>query len=99
MARALIALSGGVDSSVAAYLMKKVGYDCVGASLRLLDSADTADAKSVAEALNIPFYAFDMRKEFKNEIINEFISAYENGLTPNPCVMCNRYFKIGRAHV
>ncbi len=95
MARALIALSGGVDSSVAAYLMKKVGYDCVGASLRLLDSADTADAKSVAEALNIPFYAFDMRKEFKNEIINEFISAYENGLTPNPCVMCNRYFKFG----
>lgn len=95
MARALIALSGGVDSSVAAYLMKKAGYDCVGASLRLLDSADTADAKSVAEALNIPFYAFDMRKEFKNEIINEFISAYENGLTPNPCVMCNRYFKFG----
>ena len=67
MARALIALSGGVDSSVAAYLMKQAGYDCVGASLRLLDSADTADAKTVAKALDIPFYAFDMREEFKRK--------------------------------
>ena len=95
MARALIALSGGVDSSVAAYLMKQAGYDCVGASLRLLDSADTADAKTVAKALDIPFYAFDMREEFKKEIIQEFISSYENGLTPNPCVICNRVFKFG----
>ena len=95
MARALIALSGGVDSSVAAYLMKQAGYDCVGASLRLLDSADTADAKMVAKALDIPFYAFDMREEFKKEIIQEFISSYENGLTPNPCVICNRVFKFG----
>ena len=95
MARALIALSGGVDSSVAAYLMKQAGYDCVGASLRLLDSADTADAKTVAKALDIPFYAFDMREEFKKEIIDEFISSYENGLTPNPCVICNRVFKFG----
>lgn len=95
MARALIALSGGVDSSVAAYLMKQAGYDCVGASLRLLDSADTADAKMVARALDIPFYAFDMREEFKKEIIQEFISSYENGLTPNPCVICNRVFKFG----
>ena len=95
MARALIALSGGVDSSVAAYLMKQAGYDCVGASLRLLDSADTADAKMVAKALDIPFYAFDMREEFKKEIIDEFISSYENGLTPNPCVICNRVFKFG----
>ena len=95
MARALIALSGGVDSSVAAYLMKQAGYDCVGASLRLLDSADTADAKAVAKALDIPFYAFDMREEFKKEIIDEFISSYENGLTPNPCVICNRVFKFG----
>lgn len=95
MARALIALSGGVDSSVAAYLMKQAGYDCVGASLRLLDSADTADAKAVAKALDIPFYAFDMREEFKKEIIDKFISSYENGLTPNPCVICNRVFKFG----
>ena len=95
MARALIALSGGVDSSVAAYLMKQAGYDCVGASLRLLDSADTADAKAVAKALDIPFYAFDMREEFKKEIIDEFISSYENGLTPNPCDICNRVFKFG----
>ena len=95
MARVLIALSGGVDSSVAAYLMKKAGYDCVGATLRLLDSADTSDAKAVADALGIPFYSFDLREEFKKEIIDEFISSYENGLTPNPCVICNRRFKFG----
>ncbi len=97
MARALIALSGGVDSSVAAYLAKEAGYDIIGATMLLKDGAESSvdDAKNIAKKLGIPFYAFDMREQFKNEIINDFVLSYENGLTPNPCVLCNKKMKFG----
>ena len=95
--KALIALSGGVDSSVAAYLMLQQGYDCVGATMQLLDGAEKqmADAKSVADRLGIPFYAFDLRKEFRKTVMDAFADSYIRGDTPNPCVVCNKELKFG----
>ncbi|HIZ11208.1 MAG TPA: tRNA 2-thiouridine(34) synthase MnmA [Candidatus Eubacterium faecavium] len=96
--KALIAMSGGVDSSVAALLMKKAGYDCIGAMMRLWGGAneqDEKDAAAVAERLGIPFYVFDCSDEFQNRVINKFIDTYEKGATPNPCLDCNRYMKFG----
>lgn len=102
--KALIAMSGGVDSSVAAYLMLQKGYDCMGATMRLYDKfplddeknlSDINDAKSVCSTLGIDFHVLECREEFKKEVINRFISIYENGGTPNPCIECNRYMKFG----
>ena len=97
MSKVLVALSGGVDSSVAAHLLIEQGYECVGATMQLLDNAERqiADAKAVADRLGIPFYAFDMRKEFRELVIDEFVKTYENGGTPNPCVVCNKQLKFG----
>ncbi len=97
MAKALIAMSGGVDSSVAAYLAIKQGFSCVGATLILLDGHDKniSDAAAVCEKLGIPFYSFDLREEFKSCVIEDFVSSFENGETPNPCVLCNKHFKFG----
>ena len=103
--KALIAMSGGVDSSVAAYLMQNKGYDCVGATMRLYDKfpddeeknlSDIRDAESVCNTLGIDFHVLDYRNEFKKEVIDRFISIYENGGTPNPCIECNRYMKFGK---
>ncbi len=102
--KSLIAMSGGVDSSVAAYLMQKSGYDCMGATMRLYDKyaqgdqrnlSDINDAKSVCDTLGIDFHTFDCRKEFEYEVIRRFILSYESGGTPNPCIECNRYMKFG----
>lgn len=93
--KALIAMSGGVDSSVAAFLTMGDGYSCIGATMRLLDGTDTADAQQVADRLDMPFHVLDMREEFRSLIMDEFVRSYENGLTPNPCVLCNRLVKFG----
>ena len=94
-----VAMSGGVDSSVVAYLLKKDGYDVVGATMRLIDSSETdksiEDAKSICDYLGIKHYVFDLREEFRKIVISNFIEAYKNGTTPNPCVICNKYFKFG----
>ena len=94
-----VAMSGGVDSSVVAYLLKKDGYDVVGATMRLIDSSETdksiEDAKSICDYLGIKHYVFDLREEFRKIVISNFIEAYKNGTTPNPCVVCNKYFKFG----
>ena len=105
--KALIAMSGGVDSSVAAYLMLQRGYDCTGVTLRLFDNPQenpdektccsldsTEDARSVCRRLGIPFFVYNFTESFENAVIKRFVSAYENGSTPNPCIDCNRYIKF-----
>lgn len=95
--KALVALSGGVDSAVCAYILKERGYEVTGIMLRLYDkpdSIDLEDAKSVCEKLNIPLVNPDYRKEFRELVINRFAQDYVNGKTPNPCVDCNRYVKL-----
>lgn len=93
-----VALSGGVDSAAAAILLKERGYDVRGVTLRLKPGntadGDIADAKAVADKLSIPLEILDKREEFK-EITNYFCEAYLNGLTPNPCVVCNPTIKFG----
>ena len=107
---ALIAMSGGVDSSVAAYLMKAQGFHCEGTTMRLYRNADIGlsqfhtccsqrdidDAADVAFQLDIPFAVLDFTSEFKERIIGKFIRTYESGGTPNPCIDCNRYMKFDR---
>lgn len=99
MKKVVVAMSGGVDSSVCAYLLKQEGYDVVGATMKLIDNDSTnqsiRDAKDVCDALEIKHYVFDLVKEFKNIVISNFIDSYKNGETPNPCVVCNKYFKFG----
>lgn len=106
---ALIAMSGGVDSSVAALLMKRQGYDCIGATMKLYSqekcqdshgntcctAEDAEDARQVARQLGIPYYVFHFSDRFEAEVISRFVDAYENGRTPNPCIDCNRYLKFG----
>lgn len=103
-------MSGGVDSSVAAYLMKAAGYDCLGATMRLYDNEDAGtpkghpccslddveDARSVAFRLGIPHYVFNFTVDFKTCVIDRFACAYECGATPNPFIDCNRYLKFGK---
>lgn len=98
--KALIGMSGGVDSSVAAWLMLEKGFDCAGATMRLHDfrcggADDVSDAASVAKKLGIPHYIMEFQPEFEEAVIRQFVSAYESGLTPNPCIRCNRHLKFG----
>lgn len=94
-----IGMSGGVDSSVAACLLKDKGYNVIGVTLELLDNEETKksieDAKTICKRLDIKHYVCDLKKEFREEIIQNFITAYQQGKTPNPCVLCNRVFKFG----
>ena len=97
MAKIMLAMSGGVDSSVAAYLLQNEGHSCLGATMILCDSAATgsvADAEAVANRLQIPFYIFDHTKDFAERVIGDFIRCYEEGGTPNPCVTCNKTVKF-----
>jgi tRNA-specific 2-thiouridylase len=95
-----IGMSGGVDSSVAALLLKKKGYDVVGVFMRCynLDGCaerDAEDARRVAEHIGIPFYAWDFEREYKKRVVEYMIDGYRAGITPNPDVMCNREIKFG----
>lgn len=95
--KAMIAMSGGVDSSVAAYLTQQEGIHCIGATMRLLESAsgDAEDARAVAQRLDMPFHVLDFTRAFQQEVMEDFVRCYEEGLTPNPCVVCNRRLKFG----
>ena len=97
--KVLLGMSGGVDSSVSAILLKEKGYEVVGASLELFNNSnetDTfSDAKKICDKLNIEHYDFDYKKEFKKNVIDNFINCYANCKTPNPCIECNKYMKFG----
>ena len=110
MKRALIAMSGGVDSSLAAKLMQDDGYECIGCTMRLFHNEDAGlersrtccsledveDARSVAYELGMRFYVFNFTDDFRNTVIRRFVESYQNGITPNPCIDCNRYMKFGK---
>ena len=110
--KALIAMSGGVDSSLAAKLMKDKGFDCIGCTMKLYHNEDAGiessrtccslddveDARSIAYKLGMPFYVFNFTDAFRDTVIRKFIESYENGITPNPCIDCNRYMKFDKLY-
>lgn len=111
MKQALVGMSGGVDSSVAAYLVREAGYETTGATMRLFDNetiglnektccslSSIEDACSVANKLGINYVVYDMRPDFRREVIDRFVRAYEQGSTPNPCVACNKFLKFDRLY-
>lgn len=106
--KVVVGMSGGVDSSVAAYLLKEQGYDVIGVTMQIWqDEEETVqeenggccglsaveDARRVAAALDIPYYVMNFKKEFQKYVIDYFMDEYLNGRTPNPCIVCNRYVK------
>lgn len=98
--KVFVGLSGGVDSSVAAWLLKKSGYDVTGVFLRCFNldgcaERDAEDARLVADHLDIPFYSLDLEKEYKEKVVEYMVREYEKGNTPNPDVACNREIKFG----
>ena len=93
--RILLALSGGVDSTAAALLLQRSGYICDGAMLELHEGTDPADARAAAEKLHMGFHLFDEWEAFRREVMDAFVAAYCAGLTPNPCLLCNRALKFG----
>lgn len=97
--KVLIAMSGGVDSAVAAHRMHSLGYSCIGATMQLYcdpnkGTADIADAAAVADRLGIAFHVLDFQDAFRTHVIEPFIRCYESGATPNPCIQCNRHLKF-----
>lgn len=103
MEKAVVGMSGGVDSAVAAYLLKEQGYDVIGLTVRTWDSesgdsrcCEIDDARLVCKALDIPYNVVNAVSDFKNTVTDPFIESYRNGITPNPCINCNRYVKWDR---
>ncbi len=108
--RALIAMSGGVDSSVAALITKEQGYECIGCTMKLYQNEDAGipkrhtccslddveDARSVAHLLGMTYYVFNFSYDFRQKVIEPFVWNYEHGRTPNPCIDCNRYMKFDK---
>ncbi|RGT73158.1 tRNA 2-thiouridine(34) synthase MnmA [Mediterraneibacter massiliensis] len=108
MSKVVVGMSGGVDSSVAAYLLKEQGYEVIGVTMQIWQDEEQAvmeenagccglravdDARRVAAALDIPYYVMNFKEEFKENVIDYFVHAYLQGKTPNPCIACNRYVK------
>lgn len=106
--KVVVGMSGGVDSSVAAYLLKEQGYDVIGVTMQIWQEQDVfersqeggccglsavEDARRVAQVLGIPYYVMNFRQDFQREVIDYFVAEYERGYTPNPCIACNRYVK------
>ena len=106
--KVVVGMSGGVDSSVAAYLLKEQGYDVIGVTMQVWPEdeeyeereggccslSSVEDARRVADKLNIPFYVMNFKDVFKTNVIDYFIDEYVQGRTPNPCIACNKYIKF-----
>lgn len=108
MKKVVVGMSGGVDSSVAAYLLKEAGYDVIGVTMQIWQDEDNLtqeenggccglsavdDARRVANSLEIPYYVMNFKSEFKANVMDYFVKEYQMGRTPNPCIACNRYVK------
>ena len=99
--KVILGMSGGVDSSVSALLLKNQGYDVIGATLELFRGGNCCnietyiDAKKVCNQIEIPHFVYDYKEEFKKNVIDDFIECYSNCKTPNPCIECNKYMKFG----
>lgn len=103
--KVMIGMSGGVDSSVAAYLLQKEGYDVIGVTMQIWPDqqhddgccslSSVEDARRVANKFGIPYYVFNMKEDFQKYVIEYFVKEYESGRTPNPCIACNKYIKFG----
>ena len=105
--KVVVGMSGGVDSSVAAFLLKEQGYEVIGVTMRLWQEnaeieetgkeccslSAVSDARRVADKLGIPFYVMNFGEEFKRDVVDYFVKEYLQGRTPNPCIACNRYVK------
>lgn len=106
--KVVVGMSGGVDSSVAAYLLKEQGYDVIGVTMQIWQDEDREsveeeggccglsavdDARRVANALDIPYYVMNFKEDFQKYVIDYFLDEYKQGRTPNPCIACNRYVK------
>jgi len=112
MKKALVAMSGGVDSSVSAALMCEKGYDCIGVTMKLYERdetcessdkacctlSDVEDARSICHKLGMRYYVSNFKEDFSEQVIARFIKAYETGATPNPCIDCNRYMKFEKLY-
>lgn len=110
--RALVAMSGGVDSSVSAALMCEKGFECIGVTMKLFENedvnedcensccslTDVEDAKNVCRQLGIRHYVSNFKEDFRQQVIDRFIHSYEEGATPNPCIDCNRYMKFDKLY-
>ena len=102
--RILLGMSGGVDSSVSAILLKEQGYEVIGITMKLWEGelegsccslSSSLDAKRVCDYLEIPHYTLNFKEEFNKYVIKDFIECYKNCKTPNPCIECNKYLKFG----
>jgi len=108
MKKVVVGMSGGVDSSVAAYLLKEAGYDVIGVTMQIWQDEENQtleenggccglsavdDARRVANSLDIPYYVMNFKSEFKANVMDYFVKEYQAGRTPNPCIACNRYVK------
>lgn len=92
---AVVAMSGGVDSSVTALLLQQQGYKVIGLTGKMVESSVPDNAKRVADKLGIELHVFDAVEKFQEKVINYFVEDYKNGKTPNPCIMCNEFIKWG----
>lgn len=106
--KVVVGMSGGVDSSVAAYLLREQGYDVIGVTMQIWQDEDpqaqdgqggccglsaVEDARAVAQALKIPYYVMNFKRAFRENVMDYFVEEYLRGRTPNPCIACNRYVK------